>query len=156
MFFQGYKGRSIEKFTATLLPIMGGGDGGIIKKLQSLLWGDRVNFIITQPKSSTKLPTPFTTLKVTNNGRPLKAAFLHKSLMGKQCAISFTNLPCYLFIYLLIFFFMRGRTGLKTIQNREADPDSFTNNLRHFVNQSYFKSEASCDFARRCDYYTIP
>lgn len=25
MFFQGYKGRSIEKFTATLLPIMGGG-----------------------------------------------------------------------------------------------------------------------------------
>lgn len=104
MFFQGYKGRSIEKFTATLLPIMGGGDGGIIKKLQSLLWGDRVNFIITQPKSSTKLPTPFTTLKAINNGRPLKAAFLHKSLMGKQCAISFTNLPCYLFIYLLIFF----------------------------------------------------
>ena len=51
---------------------------------------------------------------------------------------------------------MRGRTGLKTIQNREADPDSFTNNLRHFVNQSYFKSEASCDFARRCVYYTIP
>ena len=30
---------------------------------------------------------------------------------------------------------MRGRTGLETIQNREADPDSFTNNLRHFVNQ---------------------
>ena len=73
-----------------------------------------------------------------------------------QCAISFTNLPCYLFIYLLIFFLMRGRTGLKTLQNREADPDSFTNNLRHFVNQSYFISEASCDFARRCDYYTIP
>lgn len=156
LFFQGYKGRSIEKFTATLLPIMGGGDGGIIKKLQSLLRGDKVNFIITQPKSSTKLPTPFTTLKAINNGRPLKAAFLHKSLMGKQCAISFTNLPCYLFIYLLIFFLMRGRTGLKTIPNREADPDSFSNNLRHFVNQSYFKSEASCDFARRCDYYTIP
>ena len=36
MFFQGYKGRSIEKFTTTLSPIMGGG-GGIIKKLQSLL-----------------------------------------------------------------------------------------------------------------------
>ena len=51
---------------------------------------------------------------------------------------------------------MRGRTGLKTIPNREADPDSFSNNLRHFVNQSYFKSEASRDFARRCDYYTIP
>ena len=51
---------------------------------------------------------------------------------------------------------MRGRTGLKTLQNREAEPDSFTNNLRHFVNQSYFISEASCDFARRCDYYTIP
>ena len=64
-------------------------------------------------------------------------------------------------IYLVIssfinFFLMRGRTGLTTIQNREADPDSFTNNLRHFVNQSYFIREASCDFARRCDYYTIP
>ena len=60
-------------------------------------------------------------------------------------------------LHLLInFFLMRGRTGLKTIPNREADPDSFSNNLRHFVNQSYFKSEASRDFARRCDYYTIP
>ena len=39
-------------------------------------------------------------------------------------------------LHLLInFFSMRGRTGLETIQNREADPDSFTNNLRHFVNQ---------------------
>lgn len=38
MFFQGYKG-SIEKFTATLLPMMGGEEGGIIKKLQSLLGG---------------------------------------------------------------------------------------------------------------------
>ena len=37
LFFQEYKGRSIEKFTATLLPIMGGGGGGKIKKLQSLL-----------------------------------------------------------------------------------------------------------------------
>ena len=26
MFFQGYKGRSIEKFTTTLSPIMGGGE----------------------------------------------------------------------------------------------------------------------------------
>ena len=25
LFFQGYKGRNIETFTATLLPIMGGG-----------------------------------------------------------------------------------------------------------------------------------
>ena len=39
MFFQGYKGRNIEKFTATLLPIMGEEEGGIIKKLQSLLGG---------------------------------------------------------------------------------------------------------------------
>ena len=74
---------------------MGGGDGGIIKKLQSLLWGDRVNFIITQPKSSTKLPTPFTTLKAINNGRPLKAAFLHKSLMEN-------NVQYHLQIYLVI------------------------------------------------------
>ena len=132
----------------------GGGGGGKIKKLL-VYWGGKVNSTITQPKSSTKLPTPFTTI---NNGRPLKAAFLHKSLMRKQCAMcniiyKFTLLSLHL---LINFFLMRGRTGLKTLQNREADPDSFTNNLRHFVNQSYFISEASCDFARRCDYYTIP
>ena len=33
MFFQGYKGRSIEKFTTTLSPIMGGGGGRNNKKI---------------------------------------------------------------------------------------------------------------------------
>lgn len=33
LFFQGYKGRSIEKFTATLLPIMGGGGWRNNKKI---------------------------------------------------------------------------------------------------------------------------